>query len=389
MTDVPSAVAEEYEGGDYTLRISSQGFIWEGVTIDGKDVDCVIIDETVTIAEAVMKELDFGSHTLTLKNDFCPLVVTFVYSDVSQTAALTETDKTFTVGITRLKLSGIFDDGITVTALRRKGGNQFDWAYAEFKAISLSYVTVESDGIVLSDKLLNQVYGTCTYEIEFSNACSTTFTLTSNRLFFTDFDETMAWNSALTEDPGVCEIVSGVDGFDGSVLKVETKNWNTHEPYTWYTRVLCFSDNNAGEGWMQLPCSADKYYEFTFDMKVIMNGATHTNLGYYYTVGASGERAMNVDYTDGAVHRVSIVLKGSEFTYFAIGLDPRDGDLQSILYIDNFAVTETDGAAAQTQNYGSVLQSSLYGAEPAVNCAHTDGCTKKKFCVKAAAGDVE
>ena len=87
----------------------------------------------------------------------------------------------------------------------------------------------------------------------------------------------------------------------------------------------------------------DKTYEISFDMKVIMNGADHNpavGLGYYYTIGTNGEQDITADYTDEKVHRITVTIKGSDFGYFAIGLDPRHGDLQSILYLDNFQVKE-------------------------------------------------
>lgn len=341
--DMPTVAIPEYTGEDsLTVTAALDGYLVKEVLVDGIKVSCNIQADSIVLDGEDLIGLDYGTHTLTVVTSLFRLENTFQYKNTTLKSALTETEKSFTVGADSLKLAGEFSDGITVSSLTRKGGNPLDSSYTDAKSMSVGYVEVVNDGLVIQKALLDQVYGTCTYEIVYSSGARDTFTLTSNSLYYCNFDETDTWSSTLIcEDPGVAEIVTGVDGMTGNVLKIETKNWTVHEPSTWFTRVFCFATPSVeAGGWQVWDCSTDKYYEISFDMKVLMNGATHSNFGYYYTTGPNGEKAIPVDYTDGEVKHVSIKIKGSDLAYFAIGLDPREGDLTSVLYLDNFGIKE-------------------------------------------------
>ncbi len=265
--------------------------------------------------------------------------------DSIQSSMLSERAKTFNAGATSVKLAGNFTGGATIKSVTRTGSMTVDTVNGTKQAISTNYFELASDGLVIKQGLLDQVYGTCSYEITYSNGEADIITLTSNQVYYCNFDETNSWHSSLAEDPGTIEIVSSVDGMSGKALKLETKNWNTHDPSTWYTRIFCFQKAGQGiVGWNEISIANDKYYTLSFKVKVVMNGAKHANLGYYYTItaGNGGETKLPVDYTDGQVKTVTISFKGSDFIALAIGLDPRDNDLVSMLYIDDVSIKEVD-----------------------------------------------
>ena len=335
----------DYKSEDtYIVPLSLAGYAVREVLIDNISVDYQIIDGNLVIEGEIIKALPYNVYTLTVVTDLFKLESKFNHKDPTQKAELYEKAKTFVHGTQSIKLSGLFTNGVTVTSAFRQGANNLDWINGTWQAISVDYFEVAEDGLIVKKGLLDQSYLTCTYSVYLSNNVEIAFTLTSNALWFCNFDETYTWHGSLAEDPGVFEVVSGIDGMTGNVLKIETKNWSVNAPWTWYTRVFCFQKTGfVGGTWNDWPMQDDKSYEISFDMKVIMNGADHNpavGLGYYYTIGTNGEQDITTDYTDEKVHRITVTIKGSDFGYFAIGLDPRHGDLQSILYLDNFQVKE-------------------------------------------------
>ncbi len=341
--DMPTVTFEQnYTGEDsYFATLNSYGYLWNKVLVDGVEVEYQVQENKMYLDTTYLKTLAYGSHTVVLSNDYFSIKGQFAYEDTRLVAKLTETEKTFVLGEKSLKLKGQFDQGITIDSIMRKGSISYDSSYVDGKEMYAGYITVEEDGIILSKELLDQVYGTCSYEVVCSNGNVLSFTLTSNGMFYTNFDETEIWGDPMREDPGVVEFVTGVEGFSGRVLKVETKNWNTHAPSTWFTRVMCLSNKTGAPGWIEIPFDNNKTYEFSFDIKVLMNGAVHNQaLGYYYITKGMGEVRFDVPYEDEKLHKVTITMKGSDFAYFAIGLDPREGDLVSVLYLDNFAIKE-------------------------------------------------
>lgn len=336
--------ADDYKSEEnYSINVSLAGYQIKEVLINGTAVAYTVNNNTITINGDVIKALPYGIYTVVVKTDLFDLSAKFNHKDPTQKSELYEKSKNFTIGSEFIKLSGLFTNDVTVTSLSRQGANNLDWINGEWQPISTSYIVVEEDGLVIKKGLLDQVYKTCTYTIQYSNNVTDTFTLTSNAVWFCNFDETYTWHSSLAEDQGVYEIVNNVEGMSGNVIKLETKNWINFEPSTWYTRLFCFEKTGWSGTWNDWTLDDNKTYEISFDMKVIMNGANHDpsiGFGYYYTTGNLGEKPIGVDYTDGEVKRVSIILKGSELSYFALGLDPRHGDLQSICYFDNFGIKE-------------------------------------------------
>ncbi len=339
-----SITAGDYNSEEnYLIEVNLAGYQIKEVLINEISVAYTANENTVTIDGDAIKALPYGFYTVVVKTDLFDLSAEFNHKDPTQKSELYEKSKNFTIGVEYIKLSGSFTNNVTVTSLSRQGANNLDWINGEWQPISTSYIVVEEDGLVIKKGLLDQVYKTCIYTIQYSNNQTDTFTLTSNAVWFCNFDETYTWHSSLAEDQGVYEIVNNVEGMSGNVIKLETKNWINFEPASWYTRLFCFEKTNYSGTWNDWTLDDNKTYEISFDIKVIMNGANHdpsVGLGYYYTTGNLGEKAIDVDYTDGEVKRVSIIIKGSELSYFALGLDPRHGDLQSICYFDNFGIKE-------------------------------------------------
>lgn len=347
-TALPQIVAETYTySGDYTAAVTENGYIVKGVLIDGAPVEYTYENGTLTIVESVMAALTTGEHELALVTGAGNAETLFTCEDPSLNAILTETSKSFENGAESLKLAGEFVDGITVTALTRQGTSLFDSAYYEPKSMSADYITVEEDGIVISKALLDQVYATCTYKVTFSNGVNATFTLTSDMLFYSNYDETELWHDGIVPNyayhrewpaEGMVALVSDVEGFDGKVLRYTPSGDN------WFIRIITM--NNAiytSYDWTPLTVDEDEYYEFFFDYEIIAPSAP--TYGFYYTTKVSeGETLM--DNTAGKKH-FSIKMKGSDFSVFAVGYWP--GDVQGcVMYIDNYGVRRTEAPSVDT-----------------------------------------
>lgn len=141
---------------------------------------------------------NIGTNVLVIKTAKGTFRKTFNVS-ANSVAVLTETSKTVTYGAGDIKLAGEFDTSITVTSVKRLGTNDWDNTTPGCNAVikdgsmKTSYVTVEEDGLVISKELVDQCYGTETYTIGFSNGKSVQFTLTSNIIYYNNFNETYMW----------------------------------------------------------------------------------------------------------------------------------------------------------------------------------------------------
>jgi hypothetical protein len=259
-------------------------------------------------------------------------------------AQLAEKAKTFERGITSLTLAGTFD-GVTVTSLTRQGTNTLDTAYAAPQAMSASYITVNAGNLAIGKALLDQVYGTCTYTVTFSNETAETFALTSNALFYTDFDETDIWDKRAGVTTSICEdtvwsYASGVEGFTGSALKYSPAD-ATIRPGGWLIRVFTFGKNGS-YGWVPLPCGDDEYITVSFDYMI--EKESEPSHGYYYTTAAASGEVVIADQTAG-IHHFEVTLKGSDFALFALGCWAGEA-AGSVMYIDNFCIVKAGAPAA-------------------------------------------
>ena len=152
---------------------------------------------------------EFDSSTLVAFYIHCPYSAkseikgTYLIIDnfgFAASSGLAQTMATVSYGQQSVKLLGTFDSSLTVSSIKRRGTNYWDNTFDSDSAMdnfsesngymNASYITVQTDGLLISQELINQCYGTMAYEVTLSNGSVYNFTLTSNLLFYTDFDET-------------------------------------------------------------------------------------------------------------------------------------------------------------------------------------------------------
>lgn len=341
LDSLPEIIADNYDGGDeYHITAEMHGYLIDDVLIDGKSVSFAADDNSIVLDVDEIKALDFGTHEISVVNPLFKSTAEFNCVNTVETATLTEKSKVIDGSETSVKLNGEFDDGISIVSVTRSGA--LDWDVGQ--SISLSGFTVVSDGLVIGKSVIDGVYKACKYDIEFSNGGKETISLTNDKTVFRcDFDDVDTWTDKFADDGVSSELVYD-DDFGGKVLKVDPSENNAYSG--WFNGIFRMHNGYYDDPTTAYPIldfDGDKYYEFTFDYKVEMNGAAHTNLGYYFIdKWTSGEREKLGAYEDGNIHAFSVVMRGDRFTEFAIRLDPRESDGLSRLFIDNFRIVETD-----------------------------------------------
>lgn len=193
-------------------------------------------------------------------------------------AELTETSKTVVYGQGDVKLAGNFDTSLTVTSVKRLGTINWDDTVAGLNAVTTdgsmktSYVTVQEDGLVLAQALVDQCYATETYTVTFSNSKTVSFSLTSNVIYYNNFGETFVW----------------VEGTDG-------QNKESCQDYTMVKRIV----NNDGSAYLRYTPSNAKLSHalkannrcFTFSVE------GKNNWWWKYSFPSTGKIFITFDYT--------------------------------------------------------------------------------------------
>lgn len=322
----------------YEADLLLNGIKIKDVLLNGASTNYEYANNKLTIPVATIAALEKGTHKITVKTELLDLEANFE----RLSNGLIETSKTFNIGVEQIKLSGVFSSSLSVARVYRQGANNLDWINGAWQECSAAYLELQSDGLVVKKGLLDQIYETCTISAYLSDNSEIAFTLTSDAVWYCNFDETMTWHSSLTEPYANWSIVEGVEGMTGKCLKTISTSPDTGN---WWNRVFCFEKVGVDFGWNAWTIDDNKNYEITFDMKVELNGAVHDNsdgyLGYQYCILNHHETSLlDYGYVDGQVKHVRIAFKGADMECFCIGVDPRRGDTVSALYMDNFRVKE-------------------------------------------------
>ncbi len=351
ITETDELLAAELESSDengLVVSVTANGYLVSDVLIDGASVPYNYEEGKVTVAAEVVDQLELGRHTVSILTSVSCAEVVFDHADKSKIAILTETERAFKFGASEIKLAGQFDDGVTVTGLSRRGDSPFDSAKTESKPMNIEYVSLGADGLTIMKGLLDQVYGTCEYELEVSTGDTLSFSLTSNTLFYTDFDETDLWGEGIVDlygvlrEPNAVPLVSfesGVEGLEGRALKYSAPEVNND----WFIRILTFQNREAGAPWWFCPMTFEdeKFYEFSFKYKAEFE--TQPAHGFYYSTQPNDGEIALADQTEG-VHTFSQVFKGKDIALFLIGYWGFDVT-GATLYVDEFRIAETDAPA--------------------------------------------
>lgn len=279
------------------------------VKLDSDTVDFAKSGNDYTISADLVDALAFGAHTLTVYTQKACYKATFNVVD-SRVSELTETSKNVAYGNGNVKLAGNFATDLIVTSVTRKGTDPvWDASSSTPVAVKNGYITVEADGLVVSEQLVNKLYGTSVIAVTFDNGNSVEFSLVSNVKYFSDYDETNVFidipgNSVICQDRSMIEYVdvsgdhkikytpaNAVLGHSLSALSVSRDNFcftvdnRNNASYNWYdwfptkgSKLIIFFDYEVVLG-----DKTDSYYQFEWqDVSGAWHATKLTGSGHFY-----------------------------------------------------------------------------------------------------------
>lgn len=270
---------------DENLEIAiPDGVTAQKATVGNTEVTLSMSDGKAVISGAALEAVGKGLHTFKLYTD-CGVYRTNLTVTEGGVAVLTEKSKNVVYNSGSVKLAGEFTQGVTVTSLKRRSNDYWDntnpaggCAVKTDGTMKTSYITVQPDGIVLSAALVDSVYMTETYTVEFSNGAVETFTLTSNIIRYSDYDENYLHqengvNVESFQDTNMISIVKDSDG--NTVLKYQPENaqeWHSKDAINGgnpWNGILTFANERfVPNEWWHYPFAEGSTVIVFFDYEV-------------------------------------------------------------------------------------------------------------------------
>ncbi len=327
-------------GKDMELPLDLKGATLHFVEVDGElidDSDFTYDYETgcLVIFEAIAIQLDNGLHTVKIITDAANAkpAICQVFVDNSIKTTFDEiTTKSFVYGK---------DDGVTF-AVGYNGSSvksikQGDITLSpEFYEIGESSITIKSEWLRRSSDLGE-------YTLSLTNFDSYTFTITTNVIFYTDYDlvtihdETVssAGQNSLYQDSTRVEIVDGPDAMDGKVLQITPHTVGGHEVYHGYYTLRSPSLPST---WKDVGFEGN-YFLVEFDY--LTEGTSVGTFGYQSVTTSWREDLLLGSSNDGVVHHFKSIVSKEEVgggVYLYAFFENGGGKI----YVDNFSITELD-----------------------------------------------
>ncbi len=206
----------KYKDVPFTFDTAGQTVV--GVWVSGNKIDFVQEGSTVTVSSEALDALECKKYELKVETDIgavykCDFAVTDDrVSTLKQTSAAVVHGQSNAV-----KLEGEFDASLNVISVKRSGSDEWDSSRVTPAAMDTGYITVSADGLTLDKALVDQAYGTTEYTVAFDNGKSVGFTLTSNLLYYTNYDETCIFdtrsgNMPSCQDAAMWSVEAGENG---------------------------------------------------------------------------------------------------------------------------------------------------------------------------------
>lgn len=252
-----------------------------------------------------------------------------------------------TFGQTELTVNGEFS-GVTVTAIKRQGTNFWDNTFytgAELDNysvsngyMSLSHIKEYTDSkIVFDESFVSQLYGTEIITLTFSNGESSNFKVSSNTLFYTNYDETYI-NQENDGNVEFCQdtaMRSMVDYNGGKALKYTPGNAVQGHANNWANgagndcRIMTFSNYTVNHWWWEFEIGTDGTLFVRFDYETTAEGF----MFQYWN--ASGERQdFALNSGKGTLYKEIAI---NDLQAFAIGYSGTTKPADSVyMIIDNY-----------------------------------------------------
>ena len=280
-------------------------------------------------------------------------------------------------GEEQITLEGYFE-GVSALSLRRQGSGDWDTTVsvradmngnpsydATTGEVSTQYITLSSEGLTIKSGLINQLYGTEQFYLTLSNGQEISFSLTSNMVWYSNFDETITVHGtcvngipsfdkvgnsySFTQDGYMLNVVT--DGNHGNVVKYEPKNatlGHSIDPKLDDNGVMTFRfNNNCDYNWWDFDYQANQIF-VTFDYKVVGEG----NFNFATLDTSNNKTALTTFERDGAWHTYQVVLNAADLQGFYI-YAPFENDKSEnsgYMYLDNIGVGEVKFIADEVIN---------------------------------------
>lgn len=305
------------DGSAFSFPLS---YTLKKLTIGGTEVAFNQADGKVSVAASVMKGLSVGNQAIVATTN-----VGAFQASVSITApgaSLSETSKSFAQGATSVSLAGSFDS-VTIASATKSGSHDYDYSKTTPQALDVSAFTLNSDSLVIGQKVLDCLYGTTTFTLTMNNGNILTFSLTATgKIFYDDFTNTTIWTTA-TGNVICCPDTSMVSFlqdtstnstyllYEPSKATLSHANTNTL-PYNGVLTCINPSHNRYGWAWMSVPFEDDKTY--TISLSFNQTGASDSAYFAFYYAPVSGEAEVYERIT--ANGTFSKDMKGSEIAGF-------------------------------------------------------------------------
>ncbi len=271
------------------IIIKNNGLVYELYLGDDKlEIASVDADGTVTLSAAEMSKFKGGSNTVRVVTPIYETSVTVRVVD-NRKAELLQTNGGFEYyGNENLKLFGNFDTGVVVTSLKQKtkhedggypknGPDDGEWEFwhgdtdTDYKEFAELKSGLNGTGYLEIDSgFLKKFYGTTEFEVEFSNGNAQTFTVKSDAVFVSNYDETYMIGY-LNGGRNLNVLHSGSQGAtadirvnaDGNKAFYITDTSASEQP-----NLFTFKFHDHVWDWFKVTADPDKLIRITFDYRI-------------------------------------------------------------------------------------------------------------------------
>ncbi len=311
-------------GGNYVVDFDDCGYPIADVKIDGSAIEFTYENGKITISKGEMPT-EVRSHVLTVETAAYTTTYTFNTTNDDYKATLTETAYSYSYGIDEsVVVKGAFGKHVTVSSLARNGKHD----RSPIAVDESMYEFDTSAGLTLKKAILDKLYVTTTFTMTASGV-EYEFTVTSDVLFYTDYDATTIDDGALYifVQPEI------VQTENGRVLRFTGNAQNMY--------VYAIKNNRLlNTNWYGVDIPAGKYVTVDFDYSV------HNAIGenrFVFTYGTGVENTeLPLELGSGEVKHARFTMQTDNLGIMCVNTLSHDGS--SYMDIDNFRITLLDSA---------------------------------------------
>lgn len=381
----PNTVDVTYDcNGYFTLRSPSCSYMWYNAGFDSAKTYRISFDyatENTTTGEFLYRNVSgswgqnllIGSSNDNVKHHFEAIVSgetigdgvylraffkggsagsvymdNFLISEVetSQTVNVVTKNAEVVYGYSDLTITGDFN-GVEIISIKRQGSNYWDNTvdndngsdnFAVMNGyMSLSHIKEFTASKIVFDKsFVDQLYGTQSFILTFSNGQTGTFSVTSNTMFYTNYDETYIneetdGNVRSCQDTAMRSIVDYNGGkaikyTPGKAVQDHANKWANGDNND--CKIMTFSNNAVNHWWWEFDFIASSIIFVTFDYET-----TSGDFVFQYWDASGGRNSVALSSGKGSFYKEI----PSDTQGFAIGYAGTTKPAESVyMIIDNY-----------------------------------------------------